>query len=663
MRDIEDVEGLMGKIGTRAKTVGYVAGKFQPEHVDMKKYIDRKDKDVLFLTNDRMANAQSKGEFKDEESFRNWIYNLSDNGRKLIIRAVIDEGGETFKPVDLKDERLGGVRGWEGRLVDFNLQLYKENLGYLRDEDQEAPKEEYSGTLHKGLAEIFVVLKSNTMDDVGRVEGLRMIEVKSETRRPDFTEAANEIVGLVNNPQERLRLLKHNVQVAKSNPIENAAYGYSLLSQYLSDMDIKELIEKLKDADVKVRAPAAKALNNMYQDGKHRDTLAAIPVAVLVDCLEYDNYSVRYCAVGILRLLDAEAACPAIPALKKCLRDSHPGVVVRAAKALGNMGKFGEDIIPDLHKAVFNNGYPDVRRDIVEAMYRLDRSAARNFIDSLSNPGSYIHLLQPDVLEPEVNIRFWSIEALGNIGDGAASAVPTLIKFLNDPVRRVRFMAIEALGYIGKGAASAVPSLIKLLNVEDGFSEPHEARAEALHALGRIGPPAVPGLTGCLEDKSFTVRFEAAIALCDIGSPVETPALRNVLTEALEDPDPDVKSRGKSALGALDRQTDYRKRIPSASEFGIETIVFDHTCWGEDVQEMHEMIRVAREKGYIVKIITTTTNSSDYERVAQEAGLRPDQILFTDDVQKNLAAARNAGMQVAFFNANKTDNRDFISEL
>ena len=65
--------------------------------------------------------------------------------------------------------------------MDFNLQLYKENIAHLREPVQTmcAPyslaKEEYSGTLHKGASlshEIFLVLDGVAMTDVAEAEGL-----------------------------------------------------------------------------------------------------------------------------------------------------------------------------------------------------------------------------------------------------------------------------------------------------------------------------------------------------------------------------------------------------------------------------------------------------------------------------------------------------------
>ncbi len=106
------------------------------------------------------------------------------------------------------------------------------------------------------------------------------------------------------------------------------------------------------------------------------------------------------------------------------------------------------------------------------------------------------------------------------------------------------------------------------------------------------------------------------------------------------------------------------------------------TAWNEDIKEMYAMVKVAREKGYVVKVITTTNAThyaftvnkiegllangmSDiyashimrfdkrrpdiYLKVAKDAGLRPEQVLFIDDAEENIHAAASAGLQVALF--------------
>ena len=70
--------------------------------------------------------------------------------------------------------------------------------------------------------------------------------------------------------------------------------------------------------------------------------------------------------------------------------------------------------------------------------------------------------------------------ALGNLGEGAATAVPDLVRALHEDDPMVRWFALQALGPIGTKAAPAVPELIAIL--ESGGRKP----------AGSDDPGAVP---------------------------------------------------------------------------------------------------------------------------------------------------------------------------
>jgi len=197
--------------------------------------------------------------------------------------------------------------------------------------------------------------------------------------------------------------------------------------------------------------------------------------------------------------------------------------------------------------------------------------------------------------------------ALGEIGPGAAAAVPSLRRALDDPF--VRSQAAIALGSIGPAAESALPDLMRLLEAADYFNqgliEPAIAgigpaavaplarileadksnfRIPIIQALGRIRPPAtaaVPRLKALLADDDAKVRLEAASALWKIARdkaaiPVMTaglkdgnetvrmfaagylaelgvdarPALHDLIL-ALSDRDPAVLNRAAAAVGGI----------------------------------------------------------------------------------------------------------------
>jgi HEAT repeat protein len=90
------------------------------------------------------------------------------------------------------------------------------------------------------------------------------------------------------------------------------------------------------------------------------------------------------------------------------------------------------------------------------------------------------------------------------------SALPALVAAFRDSDSSVRSWAAQAVGDSGEGAASAVPALIGLLDGDEG------SRNSACIALGNIGPAAkaaLPALRRALHDSSPDVQRFAARAI------------------------------------------------------------------------------------------------------------------------------------------------------
>src|SRR5262249_19221736 len=106
-----------------------------------------------------------------------------------------------------------------------------------------------------------------------------------------------------------------------------------------------------------------------------------------------------------------------------------------------------------------------------------------------------------------------------------------LARAIGDPDPAVRWAAIDALGQIGPEAASAVPTLVQAL---------HEAatRGAAVDALGQIGrkaQAAIPALDKVLKGDDLSVRWAAAAALVRIGGPGVKTGVRYLLETATRD--------------------------------------------------------------------------------------------------------------------------------
>jgi len=144
-----------------------------------------------------------------------------------------------------------------------------------------------------------------------------------------------------------------------------------------------------------------------------------------------------------------------------------------------------------------------------------------------------------------MNVRGTAARAVGRIGPKAEAAISTLVKMIKYGNTYRTASGDEAAIALGRSARSdsgshgiaegqgcsvsveccfgtergrpaAVPELVKSLKDKDISSD--EAFAVEM-ALGRIGPPAVPSLMECLDDRESYIRCRAAATLREIGPP------------------------------------------------------------------------------------------------------------------------------------------------
>ena len=152
-----------------------------------------------------------------------------------------------------------------------------------------------------------------------------------------------------------------------------------------------------------------------------------------------------------------------------------------------------------------------------------------------------IDALIQGVSDENSQIREMSAWVLSEIGTPAARVVPALILTLADPDENIRVMGSVALQNLGE---PAVPYLIDALSAESA-----EIRLNAAYALGEIGTPLdtiLPALISRLTDPEWNVRRLVVRALVTIG----TPAL-DALIQALHSDDPDLRRMAERALSDI----------------------------------------------------------------------------------------------------------------
>ena len=170
-----------------------------------------------------------------------------------------------------------------------------------------------------------------------------------------------------------------------------------------------------------------------------------------------------------------------------------------------------------------------------------------------------IDALIQGVSDESPQVREMSTWTLSEIGSPAARVVPVLISTLADPDENIRVVGSVALQNLG---APAVPYLIEALKAESA-----EIRLNAAYALGEISTPLdtiLPALIGTLTDPEWNVRRLVVRALVTIGSPAVTP-----LIQALNSDDPDLRRMAARALGDIGTPearraiADAKRQLPS----------------------------------------------------------------------------------------------------
>lgn len=110
---------------------------------------------------------------------------------------------------------------------------------------------------------------------------------------------------------------------------------------------------------------------------------------------------------------------------------------------------------------------------------------------------------------------------------------------------------IRELAQLADYVPGAIPALIKILCIKHDFDTPGaifgpRPDLDAMHALGRVGPSAIPALRNVLQDDNPEAWDRATIALAQIGS-----AAVPVLREALDNPDARMRILSAERLGEI----------------------------------------------------------------------------------------------------------------
>jgi len=267
------------------------------------------------------------------------------------------------------------------------------------------------------------------------------------------------------------------------------------------------------------------------------------------------------------------------------LDDSAACVRSRAAEALGF---FAEAASSHVHRVagLLNDVDDEVRQNAVWTVGQMMKT--RGIVSVVGersqckrrrlNAGDASLAMQIAALLKDGNsaVQWYTLEALGHIGEVAADIVADIVKFLENTDGELRQIAVWSLGQLGSAAASATQQIARLLQDPDT-----SVQCAALEALGEMGEAA--GLyrndvMGLLRHPDMQVRRSAVSSLRHFGalcgnsakevanlfgdpSPAvryaavevfeimrQAPPVIEKLDDLLEDPDPDVRAMTVAVL-------------------------------------------------------------------------------------------------------------------
>ncbi len=334
--------------------------------------------------------------------------------------------------------------------------------------------------------------------------------------------------------------------------VRHAAINALCGSRPLRRPAVAPLAALLKDDNAAVRQRAAQALGRLGPDAVEAlpallaatraaegdpafaDPLAQIGPAALPALLTALKEANATNSAWILRTLRGFGA-PAVPVLVEALQQPDATIRVSAAGALGAMGRDAASAASPLF-ALAETGEAVVQAAALRALTALSAERGRlkpMLLSALKSPvpelrkagaaglaalGEATALGADGLLvllgDDDPPIRLAAVQALGQLGEKAASAVPALMGRLDDPALQVA--VLDAFGKIGPASAPAVPRILEI--AQKGGPQVRAASLLAFTGIGRAAGPALPQIYAALSDSTPEVRFPALPALLSVES-------------------------------------------------------------------------------------------------------------------------------------------------
>jgi hypothetical protein len=163
--------------------------------------------------------------------------------------------------------------------------------------------------------------------------------------------------------------------------------------------------------------------------------------------------------------------------------------------------------------------------------------------------------------DPDRKVRLVILRALVTLAPHRAEVSKALMlqlmKALKDPSLEIRFAAVTVISRCGERRADAVPALLQALERPGELDEDQEFyRIAVIFILGRIGKPAeaaIPQLVALLDEENLAVRQHSALAIWRISHNPELVV--PPLTKMLEGPDASERHLAATVLHQIRFET------------------------------------------------------------------------------------------------------------
>lgn len=163
-------------------------------------------------------------------------------------------------------------------------------------------------------------------------------------------------------------------------------------------------------------------------------------------------------------------------------------------------------------------------------------------------------ILRKNLFPADRDVAWYSAEALGNIGEPAAAALPDLVRALRENISQCE-------GYFSSFCASFIPAIGKMRGAAAGAERELESMlshrdpnvrmrlAVALIRINSGNSSALQEIEKLLRDSDVEVRRHTLVALRESGK--DAQPVKHLIVAATKDQDEDVRETAMSALKVL----------------------------------------------------------------------------------------------------------------